>query len=363
MTEPRSRTESPVVLITGGAGFLGQRLIDELTKPDSLLRPHEIRVFDPRRGERQGSEITWIRGDVRELEALSRACEGVDVVFHCAAVVDWGRFPDDLLQGINVKGTENVVRACLEAGVPAVVHTSTLDVVYDGKPVIDGDETIPYPPKHFNGYCRTKALGEQIALKGNGLRLRGNHRGGEAARLKTAVIRPSSIWGEADPYHSGSLLEMAKRGPVVRAGDGTARSQFVYVGNVAHAHVLAAKALLEDRPGVSGEAFFVTDFPPKNFFDAMEPIITGAGYKMMPWSLSIPYPVMYGMGCVMEALVWLLRPVYRFAPMISRFSADYVCLDYTFTGRKARERLGYEPVYTEDDAYERTIRYYQENPV
>ena len=121
--------------------------------------------------------------------------------------------------------------------------------------------------------------------------------------------------------------------------------------------------MLEGGPGVSGETFFATDFPPRNFFDWMEPIITGAGYRMMPRSLSIPYRVMYGVGTAMEALAWLLRPAYRFAPMVNRFAADYVCLDFTFTSEKARTRLGYVPRYTEAEAYERTIRYYREHSV
>ncbi len=362
MKEATQDTDNPVVLITGGAGFLGRRLIEELLAPESGLEPREIRVFDLVRGEPSDPRVTWIEGDIRQYPDLRRACEGVDVVFHCAAVVDWGRVPDELLESVNVTGTANVVRACREAGVLALVYTSTLDVVYDGRPVVDGDETIPYPAKPYNGYCRTKAEGERIVVRANGLR-RSSRPGEGRAFLRTAVLRPTSIWGEADPYHAGSLLKMARRGPVVRVGSGTASSQLVYVGNAAYAHLLAARALLDDRPGVAGEVFFITDFPPRNFFDWLEPIVTGAGGRMRPWSRSIPYPLMFGLGCVMEAAVWLVRPIYRFAPLISRFSANYVCLDYTFTGAKLRDRLGYQPPYSEEAAYERTIRYFQDHPV
>lgn len=358
MSESRDRNEMPVVLITGGAGYLGRRLTEELLGEGSFLEPKELRVFDLAEVPTSVEGVTWIFGDIRDFAALRRAFEGVDVVFHCAAIVDWGRCPGELLHAVNVEGTRNVVRACREAGVPFLVHTSTLDVVYDGCEVVDGDESLPYPSKPFNGYCRTKLDAERLVLRANGKR-RSSRNGEGEAFLQTVAVRPSSIWGEADPFHIGSLLEMGQRGPVIRIGDGSGLSQLVYVGNVAHVHVLAARALLEGRPGVAGEAFFATDFPPTNFFDAFEPYVTAAGSRMLPWSLSLPYRPMYVLGGVMETLAWALRPVYNFVPIISRFAVDYVCQDFTFTGAKARERLGYEPRYSEHDAVGRTLRYYE----
>jgi len=344
------------VLITGGAGFLGHALVRELLREDDpVLRPTLLRVLDlhPERLELPEphtgtTRIELVTGDVRSFADVRRACQEIDLVLHAAALVDWGRQPDALLQQVNVGGTENVLRACVEAGVRALVHTSTLDVVYRGEPIEDGDESLSYPPHFVNTYCRTKADAERLVLAAND----------SEGELRTTVIRPCSIFGERDPYHVPPLLEMARRGLLFRVGNGKSRSQHVYVGNVAHAHLLAARSLLQ-RGQAAGEAYFVTDFPAQNFFDFLEPIVNAAGYRMLPWWLSIPRPVMYGLGCVLEGAAHLLRPVVRFNPTVTRFAADFVCLDFTFVSDKARRELGYAPVYDEEQAFARTIEYFR----
>lgn len=337
------------ILITGGAGFLGQALLRELRRDEPVLRARQIRVLDPAADRLERDDVLVpVVGDVRDADAVRRACEGVDVVLHSAALVDWGRLPDELLEAVNIGGTENVLRACGEAGVPALVHTSTLDVVYSGRPILDGDESLPYPPRYVNTYCRTKSDAEKLVLAANG-------RDG----LHTAVVRPCSIFGEGDPYHVTSLIEMARRMPLFRVGDGKSKSQHVYVGNVAHAHLLAARALLQEQSAVAGQVYFITDFPAQNFFDYLEPILSGAGYRMLPWSMSVPRPLMYGLAVALEGTARLLRPVVRLSPTITRFAVDFVCLDFTFRSDKAARELGYRPVYSEEQAFARTIAYFQ----
>ena len=173
-------------------------------------------------------------------------------------------------------------------------------------------------------------------------------------------LRPSCIFGEADPYHVGSLLSMARRGPLFRMGNGKARHQHVYVGNMAHALVLAGRALLLETPGVAGQAFFITDFPAQNFFDYMEPIVKAVGGRMLPWRLALPYRPMYALGAAMEKAAELARPVYPFTPLLSRFSVRFVCQSFTLKTTKAARLLGYHPIYTEEQAFRRTIDYFRQ---
>lgn len=337
------------VLVTGGAGFLGRALLAELLREEGALPVREVRVLDLRAASlaRDDPRLVPLVGDVRDYAAVLRACQGADVVIHSAALVDWGRLPEQELEAVNVGGTDNVIRACLEAGVPALVHTSTLDVVYSGRPITDGDESLPYAERHVNAYCRTKAEAERhvIAADGDGA-------------LRTVVVRPCSIFGEGDPYHVTSLIAMARRMPLFRIGDGKSRSQHVYVGNVAHAHLLAARALLRPGSPAAGQVYFVTDFPAKNFFDYLEPILNGAGYRMLPWALSVPRGVMYGLAVALEGAARLLRPVVRFTPTVTRFAVDFVCLELTFRSDKAARELGYRPIYSEEQAFARTIAYF-----
>jgi sterol-4alpha-carboxylate 3-dehydrogenase (decarboxylating) len=346
------------VVVTGGAGFLGGFLIEQLLKGGAEIDVAEVRVLDRRPVRHPDPRVRSTVGDLGRYEQVVSACRGADIVFHTAAIVDWGRVPDSELELVNVGGTRNVIRACIDAGVGSLVHTSTLDVVYTGRPVVDGDETLPLADGHSDGYTRTKAEAERLVVAANGTELASG-----SGELRTAVIRPTSIYGEGDPFHIPPLLRMSRHLPMIRIGRGTAVTNFVYAGNVAHAHVLAGRALLARDPRVSGQVYFVTDSEPRNFFDFFEPVIRGAGHGIMPRALAIPRPVMCGVAAAVEGATRLARPIVRLTPTVTRFAVDFLCLDFSFRSDKAARDLGYRPIFTEQEAMERTVAWFREHPV
>ena len=219
------------LLLTGGCGFIGKAIVEELLDSASPLRADVIRIFDL--NDYNGpmdSRIEFVKGDVRNYGQLVTACKDMDLVIHSAAIVDWGTKPEVEIFAVNVEGTRNIINACKEQKVKALVFTSSLDAVFSGKPLVDIDETLPYPEKHSNSYCRSKYLAEKMVITASG------------DELKTCIIRPADVYGGGDPYHIGSLMAMAKGGFYIRLGNGKSKSQHVYVGNIAYAHVLAAKA-------------------------------------------------------------------------------------------------------------------------
>jgi sterol-4alpha-carboxylate 3-dehydrogenase (decarboxylating) len=180
--------------------------------------------------------------------------------------------------------------------------------------------------------------------------------------LKTCILRPSDIYGEADPYHIGSLIDMAKTGFYVRLGNGKSKCQHVYVGNMAHAHVLAANALLQNDEKVMGKAYFITDGPGSNFFSFFDKIVLGAGYKIFPKNMWIPKWLAYAMGSISEFLAWVISPVKKYNPKFSRFAVVYTCNDFTFTSNRAKADFGWQPKYSTPDAIENTIHHYRKSP-
>lgn len=346
------------VLITGGAGFLGKAIIRELLDPSSPVIPAKIRIFDqadPLDNYADG-QIEYIRGDIRDFDALKDACKGIDLVIHSAAIVDWGIKSDEEILAINVGGTENVVQACEDNNVRYLVFTSSLDAIYSGRPLVNIDESFPYPEDHKTSYCRSKYLAEQVVVKANN------------DRMKTCALRPSDIYGEADPYHIGSLVDMAKGGFYVRLGNGSAKCQHIYVGNIAHAHLQAAHALMNGSEKVGGNIYFLTDGPGSNFFTFFDQVVTGAGYRIWPKNLWLPRWLAFSMGSASEFFAWLIRPIKNYHPKFSRFAVIYTCTNYTFDSDKAARDFGFKPKYRQEEALERTISYYREqrrvsNPV
>jgi UDP-N-acetylglucosamine 4,6-dehydratase len=147
------------ILITGGTGSWGQ----ELTRKLLSYQPNEIRIFSrnefsqvnmQRSLSHQIDRLKFVIGDVRDLEAVKKACEGVDYVFHLAAlkhvpVCEWQ--PEEALK-TNVLGTENVIRASIEQRVEKVIDVST-DKAVDP----------------INFYGMTKAFGEKLMIRANEL--------------------------------------------------------------------------------------------------------------------------------------------------------------------------------------------------
>lgn len=334
------------IVITGGAGFLGQAILRELARAPI----ESVRLFDLTSAETLGVPgVEAVAGDVSDYAALLEVCRGADAVIHAASLIDWGHTTPERLAEVNVGGTQNVLRACREAGVPALVYTSSMDVVCGVEPVVDADESVPYPGVFANEYARTKAVAEQAVLQADG------------DGFATCSLRPCGMFGEADPYHVENLLRVLEGGGLpFRVGDGSASFQHVYVGNVAHAHILAARHLLARDSRLSGRAYFVTDdAPAANFFDFLEPIAAGLGHSLPPRSRYIPYRVMLGLGGVMEGVAAFVRPVYRYVPTLTRSSVRFVCHDHTFNGEALRRDAGYAPIYGEQEAVERTIAWFR----
>ena len=315
-------------LVIGGSGMLGFEIVRQLKDQGKRVRVLDLKPLPEPICE-------FVQGDIRSREDLKTACDDVEVVFQTAAAV-WDRsLPARVYEQVNVEGNRNVLDACLQLGIRRLVYTSTLDVVVEGsKPIVEGDETLPYPKRlPRDPYCRSKILAEQLVLAANG------------PQLATCALRPVGMYGPRDRYHLGNVIRMARRGRYVRLGDGSARFSHVYSENAAFAHLLAAGRL---APGsqVAGQAYFIADhYPAKNLFDFMEPFLS---------ELGLPLPrrrIAYPAAMVLAAIAELLAPRSSF----SRFAVIQTCVDHTFVDSKAARDLGYWPIVSREEAFRRTV--------
>ena len=324
-------------LVTGGAGMLGWEIVRQL-----LADGVEVRVLDlqPPPGPRKSRGLGILVGDIRDPDLVDRACDGVDTVFHAAAAVWDVRTPAACYHEVNVDGTANLIAACGTAGVRRLVFTSTLDVVVDGRrPIVDGDESLPYPrrmPK--DPYSRSKLIAERMVI------------GANDGSLATCALRPVGMYGPRDRYHLGNFIAMAERGRSIRLGDGSARFSHAYSENVAHAHLLAARRLAPGSP-VAGQCYFIGDHgPARNLFDFVEPFLVALGLPVP--RRSIPYPLAWWLALAAE----VVAPRSNF----NRFAVVQTCVDHTFVHRKAERDFGYRPIVSREEAFRRSVAWLQE---
>ena len=319
-------------LVIGGAGMLGFEIARQLVAAGNKVRILDLRPLP----EPLSSALCEARmGDIRSRSDVGTACEGVDVVFQTAAAVWDPETPARVYDQVNVAGNHLVVDVCRERGIRRLVYTSTIDVVVDGRrPIIDGDESLPYPARMpRDPYCRTKIEAEQLIL------------GADGPALATCALRPVGMYGPRDRYHLGNVVAMAKRGNRFRLGDGSARFSHAYSENVAHAHLCAAAHLF---PGsrVAGQVYFVGDhYPAHNFFDFMDPYLEALGLRPPRWR--IPYPVAYWLACAAEKIA----PRSNF----NRFAVVQTCVDHTYRHDRAERDFGYRPIVSRDEAFRRTL--------
>lgn len=336
------------ILVTGGTGFLGRAIVHELLDANVPLSIQSITVFGLK--EKSGwmdERIQYRQGDICNLQEITSACEGIDLVIHSAAIVDWGTKKPKEVYRVNYEGTRHVIAACKSNKVKWLIYTSSLDVVMTGKPLVDIDETQPYPAEQLNMYCKSKCLAEKLVLSEN------------SEQLKTAALRPADIWGEFDPYHIPPLIKMARSGFYVRIGNGRALNQHIYVGNMAWAHVLLAGALVNDHQPVAGQAYFITDGPGTNFFKFFDEIVARSGYNIRPKNIWLPRWLMYSMGVCAELIALLVRPLKYYSPKLSRFAVIYTTTDFTFSSTKAIRDFGFVPKYSKEEALERTVAFFR----
>ncbi len=319
-------------LVTGGGGFLGRYIVEAL-----LQRDDTVRSFARRRSPALDAlAVEQQQGDLRDADAVARACAGVDIVYHNAAIASiWGAW--ELFHGINTLGTENIVAGCAKHGVPKLVYTSSPSVTFAGGDQCGVDESAPYPTQWLAHYPHSKALAEQHVLDANG-----------RAGLATCALRPHLIWGPRDEHLIPRLIERAKTGKLRRVGDGQNLVDMIYVENAALAHLQAGDALRLGSPA-AGKAYFISQGEPVNLWQWIDEILALA--DLPPVRKTISLRAASAAGATLELLWKLLRRTDE--PRMTRFLAAQLATSHYFDISAARRDFQFAPSISTSEGMQR----------
>ena len=236
-----------IYLVTGGAGFIGSHLAEELERRGERVRVADSLITGHRRNLAHLRTIEFVEGDLADLDVARTAVDGVDYVLHQAAIPSVPRSVTDPITSnrANIDATLNVLVAARDAGVRRVVYAGSSSA-YGDMPTLPKREDMPTDP--LSPYALQKLVGEQY------LRLFTRLYG-----LETVTIRYFNVFGpRQDPSsaYSGviSLFAMRMlegRAPTIQ-GDGRQTRDFTYVANVVDGVLRACTA-----PRASGEVINV----------------------------------------------------------------------------------------------------------
>lgn len=307
------------LFVTGGSGFVGQRLLPRLKAGG-----HDIMALS--RSEKSDAllralDVSPVRGTLRDIETWSAHLPGLDIVIHAAAPIDvWGEWAD-MHRDITL-ATAQLAEAADREGVRRFIYLSSESVLQGDGPLIDIDEKHSYPKEPNSYYGKAKKLAEIALLEGMP----------DATRMERIILRPTFIWGAGCPQLE-NLTEKVRSGQFIWVDHGRASMEMVHVDNVVSAVELAL------TKGRGQQIYTVTDGAPMPVKTFLSAFIDTTGITIPERSL--PSALLYPAAKLIEGL-WRLLHI-KTAPPLSAFQLDFVALPRRYNISKICDELGYSP--------------------
>lgn len=316
MTAPRQRR----ALVTGATGGLGLALVEGLVQAGYTVRATGRDGTARQRLERCGAEVALV--DLTEPDAARRLCDGVDAVFHAAALSSpWGA--EAAFRRINVEATERLLAAAREGGSDAFVFVSSPSVYARPRDQLNLTEDDPPAARPMNAYAATKGEAERRVLAAN------------APGFSTIAVRPRAIVGPDDRVLLPRVLRLVRQGrfPVMRGG--RALLELTDVRDAVQALLLADAR----RARAAGRVYNVSGGRPV----AVRDLALGLAEALdRPIRLvDLPAGLVMAAAAVLEAACKLTpgRP----EPPLTPYGAAALTYSQTFDLTRARNELGYAP--------------------
>lgn len=320
------------VAITGASGLLGNNLAKRL-----LVDGHQVVAADRIRSKAlKGLDVDFVEIDVLDRDSLDHAFDGVEVVFHLAAIISITGDPDGMVRRVNEDGPDNVARAALDAGVRRFVHTSSVHAFDLHKCGPSLDETGPRAVgQHAPAYDRSKYAGEQ--------RVRAVIDQG----LDAVIVNPTGVFGPRD-FGGGRVSEVIQqlrqgRIPVTVSGG----FDFVDVRDVVEGMIAAMDA------GRTGENYLLSGT--RVSIRELAQLVAAVDNGRVP-ILDVPLGLVKPLAPLVEALT----PKNRI-PLFTRDSLHALEYSPAVSHHKATVELGYSPRPIHVSVAD-TIRWFDDRP-
>jgi nucleoside-diphosphate-sugar epimerase len=303
------------VLVTGATGFTGGHLCRRLARDGYPVR---ALVRDRgREAELRREGIEPVLGNLTDPKSLERAVEGVELVYHVAALFRQENVSRKEMWETNVEGTRNMLDAAIKAGVRRFVHCSTVGVHGDIKNP-PANEEAPYGPGDH--YQESKAEGERVVLR---YRAEG--------RLPIVVFRPGGIYGPWD-LRFLKLFKAIKTRRFIMLGSGEVLYQLIYIDDLIDGVLLCGT-----KQNAIGNIYILTGKEPATLNHVVQVIAEVVG--VAPTRLRFPVTPVYVAGLACE----LICKPFGINPPLYRRRVDFFRKTRSFDISKAKRELGFEP--------------------
>jgi len=318
------------VLVTGATGFTGGHLARFLAESGDSVR---VLVRSGKQPIADADRFEIVEGDVRDAEALKRAAEGIEVVYHIAAIYRQAGLRDQEYRAVNATAVGSVIDAARAGGARRVVHCSTVGVHGD----VDhppANEDAPLKPGDI--YQQTKLEGERIAREA-----------GSSTGVEIVIARPTGIYGPRDRRLLKLFRGVARRRFIV-LGDGRIYYHLTYI-----ADLVAGFRLCGTVPAAVGRTYILAGGEVTTLNELVAMIAREAG--VAPRKLHLPVWPFWTAGALCEAICAPLGV----EPPLYRRRVDFFTKSRAFDIARARQELGYAPAVGLREGIRRTLEWYR----
>ena len=317
------------ILITGATGFLGHHLVDRL-----LEQGYSVRIFKEKSADSDfGAKAETITGDIRNSEEVNKAVVGCKIVFHLVGMVSYWSKLNPLQYDINVKGTKNIVDACLAHKTEKLIYVSSTVAVGTAEGL--ADEQTPYNLSYLKiGYCDTKFLAEKEIN-------RGKDKG-----LNTVILCPGSMHGEGDIRKIKSDLTFDFKFPF----------SFLYISGglgVVDVEDVVEGMIQAWKKDTKGERYILVG-ENLSFYQIRKTIAEALNKK--PPFICLPNWLLFLLSYLFLALSFFTGKKPKLTPEMVKFNK----INFFFSNQKAKKELGINFKPFEESAT-KAVRWYQNN--
>jgi nucleoside-diphosphate-sugar epimerase len=316
------------VLVTGTTGFTGGHLASALA-----ARGYQVRAFErqPPQEPRRGIEVAL--GDLRDPAAVRKALEGVEVVYHIAAMYRVAGIPDETYRAVNATAVGALVDQAAAAGVRRVVHCSTVGV--------HGD--IEHPPANEDAPLKPGDIYQESKLEGERLaRETGARRG-----IEVTIARPTGIYGPGDRRLLKLFRGVARR-RWVTLGAGRIYYHLTYIDDLVEGFRLCG-----EHPAAANRTYILAGGEVTTLNELIAIVANVAG--VAPPTLHLPAWPFWLAGAACEAVC----TPFGIEPPIYRRRVDFFTKSRAFDISRARAEVGYDPKIGLRDGITRTLEWYR----
>jgi nucleoside-diphosphate-sugar epimerase len=304
---------------TGATGFIGRHLARKLRERGDQVA---ALVRAPAKADSlRELDCEIVEGDLSDEQAIRQGVQGADAVFHVGAAYKVGvpRSQHPALYDANVRGTERVLDAAIDAGVARIVYVSTGNVYGNTRgQVVDESYERPQPPEFVSYYDQTKYEAHQVALD----RI--------AKGAPIVIVQPGGVYGPGDPSELGNMIDQTRTGKLKLRLFPKAGFNFVYVEDVADGILLAYEK------GRIGESYNLGG-PKATIGELVDKTAALSGRK--PPRITMPAALMK-LAIPIGPLVGKLM---GFPPNLAELIRTSDGVTFWMTDEKARRELGYQP--------------------